>query len=79
VRWTRPGGGPTLWLDVPRSVDLSKLERDLATRGVIVHDTTPAFIGSPHLHGIRIGYAFLPPEALRTGLVEIAAVLRATV
>jgi DNA-binding transcriptional MocR family regulator len=77
VRWTRPGGGPTLWLDVPRSIDLRALERDLAARGVIVHDTTPAFIGSPHLHGIRIGYAFLPPDRLRAGLVEIAAVLRA--
>jgi DNA-binding transcriptional MocR family regulator len=79
VRWTRPGGGPTLWLDVPRSIDLRALERDLAARGVVIHDTTPAFIGSPHLHGFRIGYAFLPPDRLRTGLVEIAALLRAAI
>jgi 2-aminoadipate transaminase len=77
VRWTRPGGGPTLWLDVPRTVDLAGLERDLATRGVVIHDASAAFIGERHLHGFRIGYAYLPPDKLRAGLVEVAALLRA--
>jgi len=75
VRWTRPGGGPTLWLDVPRSVDLRALERDLAARGVVIHDTTQAFLGAPHLHGFRIGYAYLPPDQLRAGLAAIAGAL----
>src|SRR6188508_2624434 len=32
VRWTHPGGGPTLWLEIPRSVDLADLEAHLARR-----------------------------------------------
>jgi DNA-binding transcriptional MocR family regulator len=75
VRWTRPGGGPTLWLELPRRIDLARLERDLAARGVIVHDTRTAFLGEPHLHGIRIGYAFLPADRLRAGLAEVARLL----
>ena len=36
VRWTRPGGGPTLWLELPRSIDLPALEAHLPRRGVMV-------------------------------------------
>jgi DNA-binding transcriptional MocR family regulator len=77
VRWTRPGGGPTLWLEVPRGVDLGRLERDLAARGISIHDTRSAFLGEPHLHGFRIGFAYLPADQLRAGLSEVAALLRA--
>ncbi len=75
VRWTRPGGGPTLWLELPREVDLTKLERELAARGVAIQTGRDAFVGTPHLHGVRISYAFLPPARLRTGLERMAAVL----
>jgi DNA-binding transcriptional MocR family regulator len=77
VRWTRPGGGPTLWLDIPRSIDLGQLERALAERGVIIQSPLASFLGERHLHGFRIGYAYLPHDTLRAGLVEVAAQLRA--
>jgi 2-aminoadipate transaminase len=72
VRWTTPGGGPTLWLDLPRSVPLPALARALAARGVEIEDATPAFFGEPHLHGFRVSYAFAPTEAIRAGLEAIA-------
>lgn len=77
VRWTRPGGGPTLWLDLPRSIDLGRLERDLAARGIAIHDSRAAFLGDPHLHGFRIGYAYLPADQLRMALAEVGSLIRA--
>ena len=77
VRWTRPGGGPTLWLELPRSVDLVALEARLARHGVQVSNTSAAFIGVPHLHGFRIAYAYLSEDTMRRALTILAAALRA--
>ncbi len=76
VRWTRPGGGPTLWVEVPRTIELGELERRLARREVWIDNRTAAFMGVPHLHGFRIGFAWQPTEKLRRGLEIIAATLR---
>jgi DNA-binding transcriptional MocR family regulator len=72
VKWTRPGGGPTLWLELPRSVDLVTLEAHLARRGIYVSNSSAAFIGEPHLHGFRIAYAYLPEEQMRAALTILA-------
>jgi 2-aminoadipate transaminase len=76
VRWTRPGGGPTLWLEVPRAIDLAALEAHLARRGVQVTNQAAAFLGEPHLHGFRIAYAFLGEEQLRAALTILGDALR---
>ncbi|MGA3124810.1 MAG: PLP-dependent aminotransferase family protein [Polyangiaceae bacterium] len=70
VRWTTPGGGPTLWLELPKAVALDRLGARLRDRGVSIESTTNAFEGEPHLHGFRVSYAFLPPETLERA-VEI--------
>lgn len=79
VRWTTPGGGPTLWLDVPRSVDLAALAQRLAARDVLIEDAASQFHGSEAagLHGFRVSYAFSKPDALATGLAILAEELRA--
>ena len=77
VRWTRPGGGPTLWLEIPRSIDLPALEAHLARRGVHVSNASAAFLGRAHLHGFRIAYAFLSETEMRSALTILADALRA--
>jgi len=77
VQWTRPGGGPTLWLELPRSVDLPALEAHLARRGVLVSNASAAFLGDPHLHGFRIAYAYLSEQEMRSALTILADALRA--
>lgn len=78
VRWTTPGGGPTLWVDVPRRVDLGRLTRALADRGVEIENANVAFFGegAPHLHGFRVSYAHAPAAAVRRGLEAVAGALR---
>ena len=76
VRWTHPGGGPTLWLDLPRRIDLTALEAHLARRGVHVSNSSAAFLGEPHLHGFRIAYAYLPEDRMRAALTILADALR---
>jgi len=72
VRWTTPGGGPTLWLDFPRSVNIQALSRALVARGVFVEDADSAFFGEPHLNGFRVSYAFLSETDLRRALELVA-------
>ena len=84
VRWTRPGGGPTLWLEIPRSVPYELLEPHLARRGVHVSNASAAFIpgpegGEPHLHGFRLAYAYLSVDEMRNALTIVADSLRALV
>jgi 2-aminoadipate transaminase len=72
VQWTTPGGGPTLWLELPPAVPLPPLTRALAARGVEIEDAAPAFFSTPHLHGFRVSYSYTAIEELRRGLGVLA-------
>ena len=76
VRWTRPGGGPTLWLELPRRVNYADLEGRLAAAGVHVSGSSAAFTGEPHLHGFRLAYAYLSEAAMRQALDILATMLQ---
>jgi GntR family transcriptional regulator/MocR family aminotransferase len=76
VRWTRPGGGPTLWLELPRTVDYAAIEAHLARRGVHVTNASAAYVGAPHLHGFRIAYAYLPEDQMRSALTILGDAVR---
>src|SRR5689334_126572 len=68
VRWTHPGGGPTLWLELPRTIDLPALEAHLARRGIQISNASAAYVGPAHLHGFRVAYAYLPEDEMRRAL-----------
>ncbi len=77
VRWTTPGGGPTLWLELPPQVPVEAVVARVARHGVIIDERSAAFVGEPHLNGFRIGYAAHPPEVLARGLEIVADAIRA--
>ncbi len=76
VRWTTPGGGPNLWVELPREVNLAELTKRLAARKVLIRTCESAFIGEKHLHGFMVGYAFLEPKEMERGLERVAEELR---
>lgn len=72
VRFSFPGGGPTLWLELPKSIDLARLRASMLRKGVRIENSNAHFFGQPHLHGFRVGFAFLPEQTLRTALSRLA-------
>ena len=70
------GGGPTLWLELPRSVDDVAIEAHLLRRGGHVSNASAAYIGEAHLHGFRIAYAYLPEEQMRAALTILGDAVR---
>jgi len=77
VRWTTPGGGPTLWLDLPHGTDTKKLRERMAARSILLEPGEANFLGTPHLCGFRIGYARHAPAALARALAALAEELGA--
>ncbi|MCZ6634849.1 MAG: aminotransferase class I/II-fold pyridoxal phosphate-dependent enzyme, partial [bacterium] len=75
VKWTTPGGGPCVWLEVPQNVCLKTLQDRLAKRNVMIYPSFDSFFDKPHLNGFRIGYAWLPPEKMQQGLEILAETL----
>lgn len=80
-RWTLPGGGPTLWLEVPRSVDLGALSARMRAHDVNVESTVDHFAReggeAPHLHGFRVSYAYCDEEKLTRAIAALGRELRA--
>lgn len=76
VKWTTPGGGPSVWVEVPKRVDLNRLQARMAGKGYLLGTMDDWFLGHPHLNGFRLGYALLPPGVMRPGIEVLAEMLR---
>lgn len=75
-RWTLPGGGPTLWLELDRSVDLESLSARMLAQGVSIESTRSHFATEPHLHGFRVSFAFVTEPEMERALRLLGAALR---
>lgn len=76
VKWTAPGGGPSLWIELPAGVDRERLRDGLARRKVTIRLSDEAFFGQPHLNGFRLGYAMLSQDDMQRGIEVLADTLR---
>lgn len=72
VKWTSPGGGPVLWLELPTRVNLDVLAERLKDQGVLIQLATNAYFGKPHSHGFKIGYAFSSQPEMEEGIGKLS-------
>ena len=76
VRWTTPGGGPTLWLELPAAIDLAELAAALAARRVYVDQagniSTVLLDSTQAVHDARADEATETTETTETTEVEPA-------
>lgn len=76
VRWTTPGGGPVLWLEVPKKINLETLQEKLKQQGIVIQLSKHAFFGEPHSHGFKIGYAFLSQPEMEESIEKLSKEIR---
>lgn len=75
-RWTLPGGGPLIWLEVPRTVELQELHRRMNSHGFDIDVRAQRMLGETRLHGLPIGFADPKPKILEKGLTALAEEIR---
>jgi DNA-binding transcriptional MocR family regulator len=78
-RWTLPGGGPLIWLEIPPSVCLDALADRMRQRGYDIDVRVQRMLGATRLHGVPIGFADPKSKALEQGLGTLAAEIQALV
>lgn len=76
IRWTTPGGGPLLWLELPPEVNLAKLKEDMLSQNINIDLCVDSFFGERHLHGIKIGFVFLSSEIMKNCILILGEQIR---
>ncbi|MBF0314933.1 MAG: PLP-dependent aminotransferase family protein [Oligoflexia bacterium] len=76
VKWTAPGGGSCLWLELPKRISLGQLALALEKKKIIIHSSEHSFTDRPHLHGFKIGYAYLNKKEMQNAIEVLSATLQ---
>lgn len=66
--WTRPDGGMNVWVRLPGNVDSAELLRRSVEQGVEFLPGTYFAVTHPQPNGLRLSFAGLPPDSIRSGI-----------
>jgi 2-aminoadipate transaminase len=75
-RWTRPSGGMTLWLWLPRGLDSETIADEALAGGVTVTPGTAFHSGGGGRDGLRLCYIRENEERIREGIRLLALTMR---
>jgi len=79
ARWTMPGGGVFLWLELPQNTDTDALLPKCAEAGVVYVPGSAFFTERTPQPSMRLGFSTLPEEQIVPGVERLASVVRAHV
>lgn len=78
VRWSRPGGGMFLWLDLPKRLDAAMLLRRAIAEARVAFVPGAAFFPDRSVtNALRLSFSLNAPERIEAGIARLAEVVRA--
>ncbi len=76
VRYTRPGGGLFIWVELPPHINGSDLLQECLAENVAFVPGGPFFPNGGHENTMRLNFSAMPPPRIAAGIRRLAQVLR---
>lgn len=74
--WTEPRGGLFLWIDLPESTDLNKLNKLASAKGVGFSNGSAFHYADNPIKAIRLAYAYCHVDDIPEGITYLAEAIR---
>lgn len=75
--WTRPRGGLFLWIDLPESTDMQKLQQLASEKGVGYSNGSAFHYANDPVKAIRLAYAYCHVDNVPEGIRHLCEAIRA--
>jgi len=76
VRWTRPGGGFFVWLELPHPFEAAGVVRQAREAGLMIPAGNPFFAEAPLGQYLRLAFSYVTPGKIQEGIAILARILR---
>jgi 2-aminoadipate transaminase len=77
TRWTHPGGGMCIWVELPPGFDANELLVRARERGVLFAPGRYFYVQSPQPNTLRLGFSGVEERQIARGIATLGEVLRA--
>ena len=75
--WTRPRGGLFLWIDLPESTDMQKLQQLASEKGIGYSNGSAFHYANDPVKAIRLAYAYCHVGDIAEGITYLCEAIRA--
>ena len=79
VTWTKPEGGMFIWLTLPEHIDSTKLLEKAIAQNVAFVPGAPFYSGAARANTLRLSFATVPEDKIRTGIAILGKLLKGEV
>ncbi|WZB62613.1 PLP-dependent aminotransferase family protein [Achromobacter xylosoxidans] len=79
VSWTKPEGGMFIWVTLPEHMDSAKLLEKAIAQNVAFVPGAPFYSGGGSANTLRLSFATVPEDKIRTGIAILGKLLKEAV